>query len=57
LAAVDTPPKDQNAIGGLKDTLKAKLALRMELFLLASIMIAPSAETRRAFIQGGNYGY
>jgi hypothetical protein len=47
LAAVDTPPKDQNAIGGLKDTLKAKLALRMELFLLASIVIAPSTETRR----------
>jgi hypothetical protein len=44
---VNTPPKDQNAIGGLKDTLKGKLALRMELFLLVGILIAPSAETRR----------
>jgi hypothetical protein len=39
--------KGQNPIGGLKDTLKGKLALRMELFLLASIVIAPSAETGR----------
>jgi hypothetical protein len=24
LAAVNTPPKDQNAIGGIKDTLEGK---------------------------------
>jgi hypothetical protein len=40
-------PKGQNAIGGLKYTLKGKKALRMELFLLVGIVIAPSAEPQR----------
>ena len=37
--------KVQNAIGDLKDALKGKRALRMELFLLSSIVTSPSAET------------
>jgi diacylglycerol kinase len=34
---------DRYAISGFKDALKGKRALRMELFLLSSIVTSPSA--------------